>query len=142
MRLVIAMTSGLLFGLGLTISDMINPARVLEFLDLFGGRWDPTLAFVMGGALLPMAMAWRVAARGRPWFGEVFPRRPSGIDGRLLGGAVLFGLGWGLIGLCPGPALAAVSVGSWPVWLFVAAMLAGMGVARAIGWAVRAPTTG
>lgn len=128
MRIVIALMSGALFGLGLMVSDMIDPERVLGFLDVAGGAWDPTLAFVMGGALVPMAIAWRVAAaRARPAFGQTFPAPPSGgIDRRLLGGAALFGAGWGLVGFCPGPALAALTLGGWPVALFVAAMLAGM----------------
>lgn len=132
MRIVIALLSGVLFGLGLTVSDMIDPQRVLGFLDVAGGAWDPTLAFVMGGALIPMAVAWRIAAgRARPAFGAAFPAPPSGgIDRRLLGGAALFGAGWGLVGFCPGPALAALTLGGWQVVLFVAAMLAGMGLHR------------
>ena len=128
MRIVIALLSGALFGLGLAVSDMIDPQRVLGFLDVAGGAWDPTLAFVMGGALIPMAIAWRIAAaRKHPAYGATFPAPPSGgIDRRLLGGAALFGAGWGLVGFCPGPALAALSLGGWPVALFVAAMLAGM----------------
>jgi uncharacterized membrane protein YedE/YeeE len=127
MRVLVALTSGLLFGLGLVLSDMIDPARVLGFLDVAGGAWDPTLAFVMGGALIPMALAWRLAARhARPLWGAAFPARPGGLDGRLLGGAALFGAGWGLVGFCPGPALAALTLGGWPVWVFVAAMALGM----------------
>ncbi|SDZ72941.1 DUF6691 family protein [Rubrimonas cliftonensis] len=128
MRRLVHFGSGALFGLGLLVSDMIDPARVLAFLDVAGGAWDPTLAFVMGGALIPMAVAWRVAAaRARPAFGDRFPGPPSGgIDARLLGGAALFGAGWGLVGFCPGPALSALLVGGWPVAVFVAAMLAGM----------------
>lgn len=130
MRVAVSLGAGLLFGLGLTVSDMINPARVLGFLDMFGGAWDPTLAFVMGGALLPMAIAWALTARGTPWFGVAFPGRPSGVDARLIGGASLFGLGWGLVGFCPGPALSAAGVGGWPVWIFILAMLAGIGLQR------------
>ncbi len=127
MRVVVALVSGLLFGLGLAVSDMIDPARVLGFLDVAGGAWDPTLAFVMGGALIPMAAAWRlVGVRARPVWGTRYPARPGGVDGRLLGGAALFGAGWGLVGFCPGPALAALTLGGWPVWVFVAAMAAGM----------------
>lgn len=129
MRILISLVAGALFGAGLMVSDMIDPARVLAFLDLGSGAWDPTLAFVMGGAMIPMAAAWAFARRreGRPALGGAYPARPTaGVDGRLLGGAGLFGLGWGLVGFCPGPALAALSLGGAPVLIFVAAMLAGM----------------
>ena len=115
-------------GVGLLVSDMIDPARVLAFLQVTSGAWDPTLAFVMGGAMLPMFAAWMLR-RGRvaPVAGDSFPPEPSSlIDRRLLTGAGLFGLGWGLIGLCPGPALAALTMGDWPVLIFVSAMLVGM----------------
>lgn len=130
MRLVVHLLSGALFGLGLVVSDMINPARVLGFLDVAGGAWDPTLGFVMGGALIPMAIAWQAARRlGHPAFGHRFPGPPrKEVDVRLLAGAGLFGAGWGLAGLCPGPALAAFFIGGRPAWLFVAAMLCGMGL--------------
>lgn len=127
MRVLIALVSGLLFGLGLTVSDMIDPARVLAFVNVASGAWDPTLAFVMGGAMLPMAIAWALTGRMRaPKLGESFPPLNTVIDGRLIGGAALFGLGWGMVGFCPGPALSAIGLGGWPVWLFVAAMLIGM----------------
>ncbi len=127
MRWFIALASGALFGLGLVVSDMVNPARVLGFLDLAGG-WDPTLAFVMGGALIPMALAWRVAAtRPAPVCGTAFPAPPAGmIDGRLIAGAAVFGLGWGLVGFCPGPALAATGTGSLGAFIFTVAMTVGM----------------
>lgn len=120
--------AGGLFGAGLLVSDMINPARVLAFLQVTSGAWDPTLAFVMGGAMLPMFIAWAVRRqRTAPAFAQSFPGEPSPtLDTRLIGGAALFGLGWGLVGLCPGPALSALLIGGWPVLLFVAAMLAGM----------------
>ena len=128
MRILVSLVAGLLFGLGLAVSDMIDPGRVRAFLDLASGAWDPTLAFVMGGAMIPMILAWQVARRqSAPVCGAAFPGRPSaGIDARLLGGAALFGLGWGLVGFCPGPAVSAIGLGGWPVWLFVAAMAAGM----------------
>lgn len=128
MRLLVLFLSGALFGLGLTLSDMIDPARVRAFLDVAGGAWDPTLGFVMAGALIPMAVAWRLAARRRrPAFGTGFPGAPGGtIDARLVAGAALFGLGWGMVGFCPGPALAALTLGGAPVLLFVAAMVVGM----------------
>jgi uncharacterized protein len=126
-RIIAALAAGLLFGAGLAVSDMVNPARVLAFLD-FAGAWDPTLAFVMGGALVPAAIAFHFANRmGRPLLEPGFhvPTRRE-LDARLIGGAVLFGVGWGLVGWCPGPAVAALGFGVWQVPLFVAAMLVGM----------------
>lgn len=127
MRAMIAFGAGLLFGLGLMVSDMVNPARVLAFLDLFGD-WDPTLVFVMAGGLAVSAGAWALAGkRQAPVCGGAFPGAPTGgIDARLIGGASLFGLGWGLVGVCPGPAITGLLIGGWPIALFVAAMLAGM----------------
>jgi uncharacterized membrane protein YedE/YeeE len=124
---VIPLISGTLFGVGLAVSGMINPAKVLGFLDLIGD-WDPTLAFVMGGAMAVMAPAWLIVRILRkPLAAEAFeiPTRRD-IDVRLVGGAAVFGVGWGLVGLCPGPAIAALSIGGSPVLIFVAAMLAGM----------------
>ncbi|MEK1887521.1 MAG: YeeE/YedE family protein [Phyllobacterium sp.] len=126
-RVLTAVACGLLFGAGLVVSDMINPARVLAFLDITG-NWDPALAFVMGGALIPSSIAYLIRNKRRaPVLDTTFHvpanRRP---DGRLVGGAVLFGLGWGLVGLCPGPAIAALTTGRWEAVLFVAAMLGGM----------------
>ena len=125
---------GLLFGAGLALSDMVNPSRVLAFLDV-AGRWDPTLAFVMGGALIPSALAYAVARRmDRPLLEERF-HIPAGreLNPKLLAGAALFGVGWGLVGLCPGPAIAGLAFGRWELWLFVAAMLAGMLLHKAAG---------
>ena len=122
---------GLLFGAGLALSDMINPARVLAFLDI-AGEWDPTLAFVMAGALIPSALAYHLRRRmDRPLLAEEFriPHKRA-IEPQLLTGAAIFGIGWGLVGFCPGPALAALGYGLWQPWLFVAAMLAGMLVHR------------
>ena len=129
MRKLVALLAGLIFGLGLVVSDMINPARVLGFLDLFGGAWDPTLAFVMIGAVLVMAIAWLIAGtKQAPVFGGDMPGAASSvIDRKLIGGAAVFGLGWGLVGLCPGPALAGLLVGGVPVLVFIAAMIFGMG---------------
>lgn len=126
-RLLPPLISGALFGAGLTLSGMTNPVRVRGFLDIFGD-WDPTLAFVMGGAVIVMAVAWRIQARmQRPVFGEKFslPDRKD-LDPRLLGGAVLFGIGWGIAGLCPGPALASLALAPATVLPFVAAMVVGM----------------
>lgn len=125
MRNLVALAAGALFGVGLVVADMTNAKRVQAFLDPLGA-WDPTLAFVMGGAMLPMIVAWIYARGRRPALGGAFPGRPGAIDARLLGGAALFGAGWGLAGFCPGPALAALSFGGWPAWLFVAAMAIGM----------------
>ena len=131
---------GLIFGGGLALSDMINAARVLAFLDL-AGAWDPTLAFVMAGALVPSAIGYLFARRMRkPFLAEVF-RIPQNriIEPQLLAGAALFGAGWGLVGFCPGPAVAALGFGMWQPWLFVAAMLAGMVLHRMVsGWSFHA----
>jgi uncharacterized membrane protein YedE/YeeE len=127
MRMLVALFAGALFGLGLAVSGMMNPAKVIGFLDITGA-WDPTLAFVMGGALLVTIPAFRVIlGRQRPILADGFalPTK-SALDGRLLGGAALFGVGWGLSGFCPGPAVAALVTGLTPVFAFVAAMVAGM----------------
>ena len=122
-----ALIVGLLFGAGLALSDMINPARVLAFLD-FSGHWDPTLAYVMAGAIAPAAAAFAYRKQMKqPLMAEEF-RIPLNqtIGWKLVAGAAIFGIGWGLIGFCPGPAVAALAFGSWQPWLFVAAMLGGM----------------
>lgn len=126
-----ALLSGLLFGAGLAISGMVNPMKVQNFLDLFG-RWDPTLIFVMGGALAVTYAGYRLVLNApRPRFAPAFILPAlQGIDERLIGGAVVFGLGWGLTGFCPGPALASLVFGYWPSVLFVAAMAVGMLLAR------------
>lgn len=133
---ITALIAGLIFGLGLTISQMINPAKVIGFLDVFGG-WDPSLAFVMGGAVLVTSTGFRLVwKKRRPIFEPAF-EIPSNrkIDTRLGAGAVLFGLGWGVVGLCPGPAIAGLAVGGLPVIVFVIAMAAGMvGVALFDRW--------
>ena len=129
--LVSALGVGVLFGAGLALSDMINPARVLAFLDI-AGAWDATLAFVMAGALVPTVVAFALRPRlSRPLFDrEFFVPENRSTDRRLLLGSALFGVGWGLVGFCPGPAIAALSSGLWQPWLFVAAMLAGMAIER------------
>ena len=127
MQSVIAGVCGIVFGAGLAISGMTNPAKVLAFLDVFG-RWDPTLAFVMGSALVVSAIGSALARRRpRPWLSEAFaiPTRRD-LDPQLLGGAALFGVGWGLVGLCPGPALADLYRGSTEVTIFVGALMAGI----------------
>jgi uncharacterized membrane protein YedE/YeeE len=122
-----SLLAGLLFGLGLVISRMIDPAKVLAFLDI-AGSWDPSLAFVMIGAIPVAAIGYRVTrARRVPFFDTRFhgPSRTR-VDARLVFGSALFGVGWGLVGYCPGPALASLAVGRWQSFVFVAAMLVGM----------------
>ena len=132
-KVVIALISGLLFGAGLAYSGMADPARVQSFLDLFG-NWDPTLAFVMGGAVLPMAVAWMIKSRlSSPLAATSFDLPgTSKIDPSLAIGAILFGMGWGIAGLCPGPALADLALAPKAVLPFVVAMLAGMAAHRFI----------
>lgn len=126
---VAALVCGLLFGIGLIVSGMANPAKVLAFLDLFGA-WDPSLALVMVGAILIGLVAFGVAkGRTTSLLGEPM-RLPTAslVDRRLVLGGVAFGVGWGLAGFCPGPALVALAAGEGKAVVFVAAMLAGMGV--------------
>ncbi|MBF34149.1 MAG: hypothetical protein CME94_08030 [Hyphomonadaceae bacterium] len=126
-RHLVALLAGLVFGLGLVISQMVNPAKVIAFLDLFG-NWDPSLAFVMGAALIVTAIGYRLVwRRPRPVLAERF-QVPGNrkLDARLAIGALLFGLGWGLVGLCPGPAIAAITIGGAEALGFLAAMAAGM----------------
>lgn len=122
-----ALFVGAIFGAGLVLSDMVNPARVQAFLDV-AGRWDPTLMFVMGAALIPSALAYLVRRKlVRPVLAShFFVPENAAPDRRLLTGAALFGVGWGIAGFCPGPALAGLVLGAWQAWLFVAAMFAGM----------------
>ena len=133
MRNLTALIAGLVFGLGLLMSDMANPARVLAFLDVLAipeGRWDPTLIFVMSGAMAVSAAAWAVSARrARAAWGGPLPAAPARkLDGRLLGGSALFGIGWGLAGICPGPAFTASGLAEGGALVFTAAMLVGMGL--------------
>ena len=127
LRVGAALVSGLTFGLGLALSGMLDPARVRGFLDV-AGAWDPSLVFVLGGAVVVSGLG-TLASRRRaaPVLDARFdwPTKRR-IDAPLLGGAALFGIGWGLSGFCPGPAVAALSTGAIPVLVFVAAMLAGM----------------
>lgn len=127
MRLLSALASGLLFGVGLALSGLMNPARVLGFLDITG-RWDPTLVFVLGGAVAVSALGYAVSRRlAKPVFARRFeiPTAQT-LDATLLLGAGIFGVGWGLVGFCPGPALASLSLGLPKSYVFVLAMLAGM----------------
>jgi uncharacterized membrane protein YedE/YeeE len=127
MRTLFAALAGGLFGAGLLISGMTDTRKVQGWLDIFG-NWDPTLAFVMGGAIIPMAIAWRIAERRRqPVLGGTFPTPPQPrIGHNLVVGSVLFGMGWGLAGLCPGPAIASLGFGGLGGLVFVVAMGAGM----------------
>ena len=127
MQALVALVCGIVFGAGLAISGMTNPAKVLAFLDV-AGHWDPTLLFVMGSALAVSTVGVAIAQRRvRPWLAETFalPTRKD-IDAQLVAGAVIFGVGWGLVGVCPGPAIAVLSRGSLPATVFVAAMLTGI----------------
>lgn len=131
MSFLVNLGLGLLFGLGLVNSGMSDPAKVLNFLDLFGS-WDPSLAFVMGGAITVGFFGYRlVFRRQRPLIGECFhlPAKTR-IDGRLVAGSLLFGVGWGLGGFCPGPALTATGLLEPGTLVFVPAMLFGMWAAR------------
>jgi uncharacterized membrane protein YedE/YeeE len=115
------------------MSDMVNPARVLGFLDV-AGTWDATLAFVMGAAVVASAIGYAFSRRLRaPLFGKSFfiPENRR-LDSQLIGGAALFGVGWGLVGFCPGPAIAGLIYGMWQPWLFVAAMVVGMALQRVV----------
>lgn len=131
MHALASLVSGVLFGLGLVVSGLINPAKVQAFLDV-AGDWDPSLIATMGAAVLVTALGYRlVFAMKRPAFDASFvlPSRRD-IDVRLIAGAALFGIGWGLVGFCPGPAVSALATGSTEVLTFVVAMLAGMGAGR------------
>lgn len=129
MRLVISLLSGALFGAGLLVAGMTDTAKVQGWLDVFGA-WDPTLAFVMGGAIGPMFLAWRLVPGRAPLAGGSFPApaRPE-LDRRLVVGSVLFGMGWGLAGLCPGPAIATLGINGLGGAVFMAAMIIGMAAA-------------
>jgi len=129
--LFVSLTSGALLGAGLAVSGMMDPKRVRGFLDILGD-WDPTLAFVMGGAVVVMALAWMVQPRLiHPVFADAFSLPDTThIDGKLLSGAALFGVGWGLAGLCPGPALGALVIMPQLAAIFVLSMVAGMALHR------------
>jgi uncharacterized protein len=129
MRLIFAALAGGLFGTGLWLSGMTDTLKIQGWLDLFGA-WDPALTFVMGGAILPMAVAWRFTTARHPALGGTFPaRQEQRLDIKLIGGSILFGMGWALSGLCPGPALASVSWGGIGGLTFIAAMIGGMWIA-------------
>lgn len=129
LRFLAALVSGGVFGFGLSLSGMLDPSRVKGFLDIAGG-WDPSLAFVLAGAVaVAMPGAWLSRRMRRPVFDGAFHLpSPTGIDRRLVLGSALFGIGWGMAGFCPGPALASLTLGLAPSFLFVAAMIIGMTV--------------
>lgn len=124
-----ALLAGLVFGMGLIVSGMANPAKVLGFLDL-AGRWDPSLGLVMAGAISVGLIAFTVAARRTRSFLGAELKLPGArhIDRRLIGGGLLFGVGWGVAGFCPGPAVVALGMGEVKAVIFVTAMLVGMGI--------------
>jgi uncharacterized membrane protein YedE/YeeE len=128
MLALMSFVAGIVFGVGLIVSRMANPAKVIGFLDLTG-RWDPSLAFVMAGAVAVAAVAFAIAGRRQRSLLGATMQLPASrvIDRRLLAGSALFGIGWGIAGFCPGPALVALGMGEPKAVVFVAAMLAGMG---------------
>jgi len=131
MRNLVTVFTGLIFGIGLIMSGMTNPAKVQNFLDLFG-TWDPSLALVMGGAILiTMPGFWLVQKRQTPFFEDSFliPQKTN-LDFYLLTGSAIFGIGWGLGGFCPGPVIVSISTGSTGTLLFVITMLIGMVLAK------------
>lgn len=132
MKILAALLAGLVFGLGLLVSGMADPAKVLGFLDI-AGDWDPSLAFVMAGAIAVAMPAFAVARRRERSFLRLPMRLPPErrVDARLLAGGVLFGIGWGIAGFCPGPGLVALGAGRPEALVFVAAMLAGMALYEA-----------
>ena len=129
MTLLVSLLTGLVFGIGLIVSGMADPAKVLGFLDL-AGVWDPSLAFVMAGAIAVSVVAFAVARRRTVSLLGAEMKLPTGrqIDRRLVAGSVVFGIGWGMAGFCPGPGLVALGMGEIKAAVFVAAMLAGMGI--------------
>ncbi len=131
MKLLFAFLTGLVFGTGIVFSGMINPAKVLNFFDI-AGTWDPSLAFVMGGALFVTFVGYRLVwQRSKPLFDERFQVPTSRvIDAKLVGGSALFGIGWGIAGFCPGAAIPALGTGRWEVALFLAAVVAGLFLRR------------
>lgn len=131
-RILSALISGIVFGLGIAISGMGNPAKVMNFFDLLGS-WDPSLAFVMGGALVVTGIGYRLifGARKGPLLDAKFHLpTSSAIDARLIGGSALFGVGWGISGFCPGGAIPALGFAPWPTALFLISMGAGILIAR------------
>ena len=133
MKFVLIYLIGLIFGLGIVISGMANPAKVINFFDV-AGTWDPSLAFVMGGALIVTFIGYRlVLPRPRPIFdGRFALPTATRLDARLIGGSAVFGIGWGIAGFCPGGALPVVGTGRWEVLAFVAALIVGILAAKGL----------
>jgi len=129
---VASLVAGALFGAGLLVSGMTQPSKVVGFLDIGGGAWDPSLAFVMVGAIGVFAIAYRLIARRRRTLfgGPLYLPTAQRVDAALIGGAAIFGVGWGLAGYCPGPALVSAAAGAAPALVFVGAMIVGMMLAR------------
>lgn len=141
-RTVLAGIVGLLFGTGIAFSGMANPAKVLNFFDV-AGTWDPSLAFVMGGALLVTAIGYRFVLRRAKPVCEARFHLPANrkLDMPLLAGSAVFGIGWGISGFCPGGAIPALGLGETSAWIFVGSMLAGITAARTVRLALEARTT-
>lgn len=133
MRLFLTYLIGLVFGLGISISGMMNPAKVLNFFDI-AGTWDPSLMFVMGGAVTVTFIGYRIVlGRPSPMLAPKFAvPTNTRLDARLLGGSALFGVGWGIAGFCPGASLPALGTGRLDVFIFTAALIAGIFVARTL----------
>lgn len=131
MKIVFALVTGLIFGLGIAISGMMNPAKVFNFFDV-AGTWDPSLAFVMIGAIILTFIGYRIVWRRKSPLFEARFQVPSSkaIDGKLIGGSALFGIGWGIAGFCPGAAIPALGTGRWEVVLFLVAVIAGFYLRR------------
>lgn len=129
---VASLLAGLLFGLGLAVSGMTHTSKVLDFLDI-AGRWDPSLAFVLGGAVGVAVLAFRLILRRKaPLFANRFDLpQAQDIDRPLVAGAVIFGIGWGISGYCPGPAISLLAAPNWEVWVFLPSMLLGSLLQRA-----------
>ncbi|EJL6325407.1 YeeE/YedE family protein [Vibrio cholerae] len=124
-----SLVAGLLFGLGMVVSGMADPAKVIGFLDV-AGTWDPSLMFVMGGALVIFMPAYffLIKPKAKPVNAEVFClANNTKIDSRLISGSVIFGLGWGLVGICPGPVVSSLALGNLGAWVFFPAMMVGLG---------------
>jgi len=131
MQIIVALVAGLIFGLGIMISGMASPAKVLNFFDI-AGAWDPSLAFVMGGALLTTLIGYRLAfSRSESLVsGKFHLPAQGGVDGRLIAGAIIFGIGWGITGFCPGGAIPALGTGQLDVMIFVAGLTSGILITR------------
>ena len=132
LKIVIALVSGILFGCGMIISQMVDPLKVIGFLDI-SGNWDPSLAFVMGGALAVFTPCYHLLIKKRSYAvnGEKFSwTNNRKIDGKLISGAAIFGAGWGLAGICPGPAMSSIGGGSLTIVAFTLSMVSGMLIAK------------